>query len=227
MSDAVGGDLPHARMIAELVNDLRPVRRVGAPFLRALVWLAVVLALALVLARFADMPAVERRLMAVPDMWLAVVGSSLTAALAACAAFQLDMPDRSPLWAALPLPGLALWLAASGMGCARSGLITDSTAASLHETMHCLKFIVGLSLPLSAVIVLMLRRGYTLYPSLTGAVAGLGCAAAAATLLNFFHPYDAAILDLAVHFAAVALVVAANRYAGRLIFNRRLKAEQR
>ena len=39
-------------------------------------------------------------------------------------------------------------------------------------------------------------------------------AAAAATLLNFFHPFDAALDDLLVHALAVAIVVAANRVAG-------------
>jgi hypothetical protein len=43
-------------------------------------------------------------------------------------------------------------------------------------------------------------------------------AAAAATLLTLFHPYDAAVTDLAVHAAAVALVIIANRFlAGRIL----------
>ena len=220
MSDLSHLDATHERLVAGLVAELRPVRRVGVPILSALVWLAMVLALALVLAWFADMPAVERRLMAVPDMWLAVLGSSLTAGLAGIAAFQLDMPDRSPAWALLPLPGLALWIGASGIGCARTWLVGGTTDATMAETMHCLRFIVGLSLPLSVLIVLMLRRGYALYPSLTGAVAGLSVAAATATLLNFFHPFDAAVLDLAVHVVAVAAVVALNRYAGQRILGR-------
>lgn len=220
MSD-LSHDAYHERLVATLVADLRPVRRIQAPILRALLWLAAVLALALVLAWFADMPAVEHRLMAVPDMWLAVLGSILTAALAAIAAFQLVMPDRSPGWALLPLPGLALWIGASGMGCARTWLIGGTSDATMADSMHCLKFIVGLSLPLSVLIVLMLRRGYSLYPSLTGAVAGLGVAAAAATLLNFFHPFDAAVSDLAIHVAAVAAVVAVNRYAGRHVLGPR------
>jgi hypothetical protein len=49
-------------------------------------------------------------------------------------------------------------------------------------------------------------------------IAGLASAAAAATLLNFFHPFDAAATDLAVHIFAVAIVIAANRtFSGRLL----------
>ena len=197
-----------------LVADLRPVRRLRPPYIRALVWFGVIAALGVTLGSVADLGAVERRLASVPDMWLAVAGSTATAALAGFAAFELALPDRSRLWALLPLPGLALWIAASGMGCARAWLIPGTHAASWAETRVCLSFIVGLSAPLSLLTFAMLRRAYTLSPALTGGVAGLAVASAAATLLNLFHPYDAALDDLLVHAAAVVLVIGVNRIAG-------------
>ena len=39
-------------------------------------------------------------------------------------------------------------------------------------------------------------------------------AAAAATLLNFFHPYDAGATDIVVHVAAITFVITANRLVG-------------
>jgi hypothetical protein len=81
-----------------------------------------------------------------------------------------------------------------------------------------LAFILGLSAPLSALLVLMLRRAATLQPGLTAAMAGLASAAAAATLLTVVHPFDASAVDLAVHVGAVLAVVAANRaWGGRLL----------
>lgn len=204
-----------ARLVDELAADLKPVRRVARPLVSAALWLAVVLAFAIGLAAFADLKAMGHRLMAAPDMWLAVVGSTLTAVLAAVAAFEVDLPDRSPWWGLLPLPAFALWIGASGTGCARSWLVPGTQTASMAETMDCLRFIVALSVPLSGLIFLMLRRGYSLYPSLTGGLAGLAVASAAATLLNFFHPFDAAVTDLAVHAAAVGLVVTVNNWVGR------------
>lgn len=220
MSDAGS---PHERLVSDLVSDLRPVRRIGAPWLRAGLWLAIVLATAAILAHFANTTAMMHRLMSVPDMWLAVLGSTLTAALAAFATFQLGLPDRSPWWGLLPSPALALWIGASGMGCARSWLIPGTSEISMAETSHCLMFIIGLSVPLSVAIFVMLRRGYSLYPTLTGGTAGLAVAAAAATLLNFFHPYDAALDDLLVHATAVLLVIGANRLLGRMVFARRIR----
>jgi hypothetical protein len=63
----------------------------------------------------------------------------------------------------------------------------------------------------------MLREAFSLLPGVTAAIAGLAVAAASATLLNLFHPFDAALIDLLVHAFAVALVVVVSRvYGARL-----------
>jgi hypothetical protein len=212
MADAQ--DRLHDRLIGALAANLQPVRPLLSPSLRALAWLALVAAIAVALAMFANLPAMWHRLTATPDMVLAVIGSIATAATAALAAFELSLPDRSRAWALLPLPAFALWLGASGLGCLRGYVLPGTHVATMGETRDCLVFIVGLSVPLSAVLILMLRRACSLAPGLTATMAGLASAAAAATLLNFFHPYDAAATDLAVHLAAVGLVVVALRAFG-------------
>ncbi|HVZ50475.1 MAG TPA: NrsF family protein [Pseudolabrys sp.] len=209
---------PYDPLIRDLAADLKPVRRLPPPGLRALGWLAVVAAIAVALAAFADLHAMWERITGAPDMWLAVLGSAATAVLAAIAAFELSLPDAPRAWAWLPLPGALLWVAASGFGCLRVWIAPESHVAVLGEARDCLVFIVALSVPLSALMVLMLRRACPLQPGLTAAIGGLAVAAAAATLLNFFHPYDAAATDLTVHAFAVALVVIANRALGGRIF---------
>jgi hypothetical protein len=207
----------HDRLIRGLASDLRPVKRLQRPMLRAVTWLAVVAAIAAGLAAFADINAMWERIIAAPDLWLAVAGSTLTAIFAAFAAFELSLPDTSRAWAALPLPAAILWIAASGLGCLRTWIAPETHVATLNESRDCIIFIVALSIPLSALLFMMLRRAYPLSPNLTAAVGGLAVAAAAATLLNFFHPYDAAATDLAVHAAAVAIVIAvSSTLAGRI-----------
>jgi len=209
---------PHERLIRHLAADLAPVRRLYSPSLRTLGWLTVVAAIAGVLAMFADLPAIGRRLAATPDMWLAVLGSIATAVLAAFAAFQLSLPEAPRLWAVLPLPAALFWIFASGFGCLRTWFVPDTHVADLNEARDCLLFIVVLSTPLSVLLIAMLRRAYPLQPGLTALVAGLAVAAAAATLLNFFHPFDAAATDLMVHAFAVTLVILANRiFSGHLL----------
>jgi hypothetical protein len=210
----------HDQLIHGLSTDLKPVGRLHRPTLRAALWLAVVAAIALGLAAFADVNAMWQRLTSAPDLWLAVIGSTLTAIFAAFAAFELSLPDTSRVWAALPLPATILWIAASGLGCLRTWLAPQTHVATLGEARDCLVFIVALSIPLSALLFVMLRRAYPLYLGLTAAIAGLAVAAAAATLLNFFHPYDAAATDLAVHAVAVAIVIAVSSALTGKIFGR-------
>jgi len=195
-------------LIRALVANLRPVRRLPTPALRTLLWLVLVAAVAAALATFADVAAMWHRMTASPDMWLAGLGSIATMATAAFAAFEVSLPDRSRGWALLPLPAAALWVGASGLGCLRAYGLPDTHVAGIGEARDCLIFVIGLSAPLSAALIVMLRRAYSFAPPLTAAMAGLASAAAAATLLNFFHPFDAAAIDLAVHAVAVAIVVA-------------------
>jgi hypothetical protein len=197
------------QLIGALAANLRPVRPLPPPALRTLLWLMLVAAVAAALATFSDLAVMWHRITATSDMWLAVLGWIATMATAAFAAFELSLPDRSRAWALLPLPAAALWVGASGLGCMRAYVLPGTHVAALGEARDCLLFIIGLSVPLSATLIVMLRRAYSLAPPLTAAMAGLGSAAAAATSLNFFHPFDATATDLAVHAVAVAIVVAA------------------
>ncbi len=210
MSDATR----HDRLIGDLAGSLRPVRRLPPPWKRAAGWLVLVIAVGAGLVALAGFDVARHRLASAPDAWLAVLGSTLTAPLAAFAAFQSSVPGRSPRWALLPVPAALLWMAASGFGCLRSWIVPPSEAALAVEPRDCLVFIVCVSLPLAIALVLMLRRACPLRPGLTATLGGLASAAAAATLLNLFHPFDAAATDLAVHALAIALVVLATRALG-------------
>jgi len=210
MDPSSNTDTSNERLIADLAKDLAPVPPLKPPAVRALKWLAVVAAAAIALAMIADLSAIEHRLSAAPDMWLATAGSTLTAMLAAVAAFKLSLPDARRSWALLPLPATLLWIIASGLGCMRGSLVPETHVASLSEACDCFVFILGLAVPLSIILITMLRRAYSLQPTLTALMAGLASAAAAATLLNFFHPFDAGLIDLVVHSVAVAIIIAAN-----------------
>ncbi len=209
---------PHDRLIHGLAADLKPVRLLPSPLKRAFIWLGFVVTAGLISSLIADLPALAQRLAATPDMWLATTGSILTAILAAIAAFKLSLPDSPRAWAWLPLPAVVLWLTASGLGCLRSFVLPDTYVPLFRETMECLAIILAFSVPFSVLLFAMLREAFPLLPGLTAVIGGLAVAAASATLLNLFHPFDAAAVDLLVHAFAVALVVVASRAVGARAF---------
>jgi hypothetical protein len=201
-------------LIGELTRGLHPVRRLASPWRRAAMWLCATLWLALLLGQFTDFTAVGHRLMAAPDMWMAALGAVLTGMLAAVAAFLTSVPGRSSRWGALPLPALALWIAASGAGCLRSEALGWTEPEPTMHATNCIYFIVLVSAPLAALMMWQIMRACPLRPALTASLAGLASAGAAASLLTLFHPFDATAVDLASHFAAVLLVVGVVRMVG-------------
>ncbi len=201
-------DVSTEQLIEQLSGGLRPVLRLPSPALRAAAWLALVLAVAALLAARADLPAVAARVASFTDMWLAVAGSVATAVLASLAACMVSVPGRSRRWAWLPLPGAALWLGSSGLGCLRATALLIVHPATFHDAItECLPFILEFSALLAVPLAALLWWARPLRPGLVAGLAGLAVAAASASLLWFFHPFDASIEDLVVHILAVLLVV--------------------
>lgn len=210
----------HQALIDALGAELTPVRRLLPPWLRTLGWLLVVAVIAAVLlVHYGDGPML-RRWSGAPDLGWAAVGAVLTATCAAWCAFVLGVPGRSRAWALLPLPGLLLWIGASGLGCLRHWLAPGTSIASMHQSADCLVFIISFSIPLSGLMVWLLRRACPLRPALTAVMAGLASAAASASLLEICHSFDAAATDLLTHALAVAIVVAANAMMGGRLLSR-------
>jgi len=144
-----------------------------------------------------------------PKLALELVGTLATGIAAVIAAFYLSLPDRSRLWAAAPLPFLALWLASSGYSCYHHWLTFGPDGWQIGESAECFTFILGASLPIGISLLLLLRRARQLTPTSVAAVGGLGAAGIAAFVLQFFHPFDVTFMDLAVHAVAIGIVVSA------------------
>jgi hypothetical protein len=209
----------HDALIDALGAELTPVRRLLPPWLRTLGWLAVVAVIAAVMFGHYGASTMLHRWRAAPDLGLAAFGAVTTAVTAALAAFALSVPGRSVRWAWLPLPSAVLWIGASGLGCLRAH-IPGMAVLDMHEANHCLMFIVSFSIPLSGLLIWLLRRACPLRPVLTAVIVGLASAAASASLLEICHNVDAAASDLVMHALAVAIVVVANMAMGGRLLSR-------
>jgi hypothetical protein len=206
-----GGDV--SRLIGDLSADLRPVRRLPSPWLRALVWLGVVLGVAAVLvATRALLPALG---IVGNDPWMVpgAYASLAMAILAAVAAFQLSLPDRSDAWAWLPVPALGVWIVLNGLGCLAT-LPIPGAQTSPFQFAVCLGLIFAISLPLTITMIVMVRRARPLRPLRVAVLGGLAASGAAATLLVLIHPHDSAVLDLAAHAVAVVAIIGLNVVLG-------------
>ena len=209
MSDAAR----HEALIDALGAELTPVRRLLPPWRRALGWLAIVAVIAVGLFVRYGAGTMLHRWSVAPDLGVAACGAVITAVTAALASFMLAVPGRSRRWAWVPVPSALLWIGASGMGCLRAH-IPGMPVMDLHGANDCLIFIISFSIPLSGLMVWLLRRACPLRPVLTAVLVGLASASASASLLEICHNFDATASDLLMHTVAVGVVVGANALMG-------------
>lgn len=204
------------RVIERLVESAGPVRRLRPPAVRAALWLLAVAGLgALAIFLFSDLPLFARR-SSDPKLDLELAGTLLTGVVAVVAAFYLSLPDRSPFWALLPLPPLALWIASSGYSCYQHWIRFGPDGWEIGESARCFRFILAVGVPLGISLLMLLHRSRPLAPTHVAAFGGLGVAALAAFLLQFFHPFDVTFMDLSVHLVAVGIVVTVSTLVGRV-----------
>lgn len=195
-------------LIGRLVADAKPVKRLRAPALRAGLWLFSAVGIGgVAIFLFANLPLFGERITE-PALAVEWIATLVTGAAAVFAAFQLSLPDRSPAWALLPLPTLAVWIASSGYSCYRHWITVGPTGWQLGQSADCLIFILAVSPPLALSLLIVLRRAQPLEPVRVAAVGALGVAALAAGALQFFHPFDVTFIDLGVHLGTITLIVA-------------------
>jgi hypothetical protein len=203
-------------LIERLSAELRPVKRLAPPLLRAAAWigLAVLVVAACVLAFGPRHDLMER--LSRPHEVAQLVFALATGVLAAIAAFELALPDRSRHWALLPLPTAAAWIGTLGLGCMADMAREGPQALVLGTSWGCFRFIVLMGVPLTLSLVWMLRHAGPIRPVPVAALGGLAGAAIASVGLSLFHHLDAAAMVLAWHGGTTLLVVLAFLVFGRV-----------
>jgi hypothetical protein len=184
---------------------------------RALCWLGAAALLGAALIAFGKRPSIAQGAPGGALTWLALGAAAITAGAAAFTAFRLNQPERSSAWKLLPLPALVAWIGAAVLGCFAARDTPEAWGRSLGEATECFAFLLCVSLPLSALMVFLLRRARPLRPRLAMALGGLASAGAAAVLLSAVHPHPSGALDLVAHAIAIGGIVVLNAAGGGML----------
>ena len=195
-------------LIESLARDAGPVRRLKSPLHRSSLFLAAFIGVVATATLVTNAwPGMIARL-ADSRFAIEMAATVLTGIAAILAAFTIAIPGWSRFWLFLPAPPLAVWLGASGYGCYRNWIVygVDGSLA-LGRSADCFIFILMVSIPASLALFLALRITRALNPVAVMAIGALGVAGLAAATLQFFHPFDVTVADLALHAAATLIVV--------------------
>jgi hypothetical protein len=205
-------------LIEALAANAAPVRRLRPPLQRAGLWVvfaAVVLVLFTVLA--GPRPDLIARLRD-PIFGLGLAGALMTGVLAAVAAFELSLPDRSRHWIWLPAPAVVLWASTIGYGCLTNWVSLAPDGIRLGTTLRCFATLVLTSVPLSLVLLVLLRHAALVRPTVVAGSASLAVAGITAAALSLFHDIDATVMVLLWNVAAAVLMVVIGGTFGRRMF---------
>ncbi len=183
-------------LIAQLAAETRRVRRLPAPWLRALVWLAIIVPYAAVVVLAHGAPAPAESIIRFAIGQTATLATAFTATLAA---FATIVPGYNRRLLVLPVVPLALWLGSVGYGCLQDWVQLGPGSLTIRPDWDCLQPAAILGVVPALALAFMLRKGAALQPRVTVALAGLAVAAFTNFGLQFFHARDASIMVLVWH----------------------------
>jgi hypothetical protein len=195
-------------LIAALAANATPVRRLRPPLVRAAVWLVFAVLLLAALAVVHGLRSDLAEHLRLPVFTLGILASLVTGILAAVASFLVSLPDRSRLWLLLPAPSLVVWLSSIGYDCLTDWVSLRPDGVRAGETVRCFGTLVLTSLPLSLVLLVMLRHATPLRPTMATMTGSLSVAAITATALSLFHDLDATVMILIWNIGTSVLIIA-------------------
>lgn len=204
-------------LIAALADQAVPVRRLRPPAWRTVMLVALAGAIvAFSVAQHGFRPDLAER-MREPLYLLEWFASLATALGAFLAAFHLSLPDRSSRWLAAALVPATVWLAVIGTGC-----LADFTEHGMHAfawgvSMPCFRYITEMGIPLTLIVLIMIRHAAPIRPIQATLCAGLGAAAMSASGLTLFHDLEASWLVLIWHGSALLVVLGVAFIGGVLL----------
>jgi hypothetical protein len=203
------------RLIAAMADASVPVRRLRPPLWRAAsVWLtALGLLTVLVLVRGVREDIGTQ--LNDPRVAFGLGMALLTSGLAAVAACMLALPDRSPRWLLLPLPALALWLGSVGYGCLTAWVSLDPGMVTRNEALRCLTTSLLCGVPISALVLMLLRRGMPRDPVAATLAGGLAASGVTAVALTLIHNISPSMMIVLWNVGVTIMLVAGQGFAGR------------
>jgi len=186
-------------LMAGLARDVRPVRRLRHPWLRATTWVA---ATTIYLAAVVLLMAPPGRLAAAfGDLRFLFeqLAAGLVGLTAGAAALATVVPGRSRGVFMAPIAAGALWITIVAIGCVQDAFRYRATAIPIQMDWPCVAAIVMIGALPAVALVHMLRRGAPLTPRITLALAALSVAALANASACLVRQHDTSITVLLWH----------------------------
>lgn len=208
-----------AELIRTLVADARPVSPLRPPLWRALGWIVAACAVVGLLAWWHGLRPDLAEKLKEPGFALGMGAAILTGFAGAVAALTASLPDRSRLWALLPIPPAVVWVSTVTWGCLSHWVAFGNRAPNYALLVSCLTILTATSVPLSGLLFWMLRSTVVRLRQ-TILATGIAAAGLTAAALNLLHAFDASVMIMAWHLGTAILVTLGDLLVGRAVLMR-------
>lgn len=196
-------------------DNSRPVTPLSVTLLRALA-LGVIASVALFLLLLHPRPDIERALFTLPFAFKLVFAFSVATA-AAMFLTEVARPVSAHRWRWSLIIAPSLLAAAVVIELATSPAGTWGMRLLGHNAPHCLSLIPLLSLPPAICLIVALRSGAPLHPTMAGAIAGLASGGIGALLYALTCPDDSPFFVATWYSIAIAIVTGATATLGKRV----------
>jgi hypothetical protein len=183
-------------LITQLVGNTSPVRPLRRPWTRGVVWFACAVAylgvaVALAFARKAHLATTGDPVYVIQQ--IALLGTAVTAAMAACASVVPGAGRRTNL---LPIVPGAVWLATLAGACLSDLRAHGTLGLASQSDWPCVISMTVGGAVLWGILAVMLRRGAPMTPRLTGVLSGIAALSIAniEACLTRPHPFNTVVL---------------------------------
>lgn len=200
----------HEMLISALSDDAHPVRRPAPAAFRALAWTPLCLVSGWIATT--TLHASWHRL-GVSHLFGAInfATSLIAGALLVVAALELSIPGRRSRLLPLAMFSVLAWSIACTIDLATAGW----PLGHVGDGVYCFKFVAYACAPMAAILVIVLRRTYSVRPFRATLLSGMGISFLAFALLAFCHHGRLQLVDFSMHLAAAGLVIAVVTTFGR------------
>ncbi|WP_058973167.1 NrsF family protein [Type-D symbiont of Plautia stali] len=200
----------HDLLIEKLGREMQPVKPTLRTGWRVLMWLALALPCGIAASLLVERTLTDWSQPGAMRAIVQLVLAFILGLLAIRSAFNMSIAGRqSNSWKVL-LPLGMLWL-----GLSLSSIPHAVIEPHDNDSARCFTFLLVVSTPMMVLMIASLRRTRALHPVRSLAMAGLGVACMAVTMLAFCHPVHLHAMDFLMHLAAIVVIVAMTVLLGK------------
>ncbi len=202
------------RLVASLVDDLRPVRPLRPPIVRAMSWLVAEIAIFLAFTVVHGFRPDLAEQFAKPEFLFEWGAALLTAVVTAIAMFHVSIPGQKGWWVQISAGAIGVWVFSLVLGAVAEVRALGLDGIVMRTSWECVEFLTGSAFLTIGAALYVVRAGAASSPAATVMLTAISVTALGSWNLELFHRLDTITQLLVWHLTTITAILVAARVGG-------------